>query len=352
MRNLGFRVLILAVAWAVVVPIGAGGGDKSGDSTKAKKVLVELYSSQGCNSCPPASDLMGKLAGLGYGPDQVVPLNFHVDYFNTPWVDPYSDASFSRRQWSYNEVKKRSDLYFTPLMMVDGRFPLLGSNRPKALAGIKQARSEPAGVTFDLNLEGKGSKKTLALTITAKAPEAMGRDLLIGVALTEDPVSTKVPSGENGGRTLVEHNVVRRFDHKFVKLDRSKPQTLTFPVELPPGADASRFGIAVFAQDRADGNVHQADAIPWPRDRDQPVKVGARVNKPRRKVPAWNWGFTGFDPLMGVTGSSASQDESADSPGFLIANCPACGTLGKLPIVGAGASQSVEGGSVPHVASC
>ncbi len=350
MRNLGFRVLILAVAWAVVVPVGAGGGDKSGDSTKAKKVLVELYSSQGCDSCLPASDLMGKLAGLGYGPDQVVPLNFHVDYFNTPWVDPYSDASFSQRQLSYNQVKGRSDLYFTPLMMVDGRFALLGSNRPKALVGIKQARAEPAGVTLDLNLDGKGSKKTVVVTIAPKVPEAVGRDLLIGVALTEEPVSTKILSGENAGKTLVEHHVVRRFDHKFVKLDPSKPQTLTFAVELPAGGDASRFGVAVFAQDRANGNVHQADAIPW--TRDLPVKVGARTNKPRRKASAWNWGSFGFDPLMGATGAPASPAESADSPGFLIADCPSCGTLGKLPLVGAGASRSGEGGSAPRVASC
>ena len=65
-----------------------------------KKVLVELYTSQGCNSCPPASDLVGRLGALGYGPDKVVVLNFHVDYFNDPWADPFSDAAYSRRQLS------------------------------------------------------------------------------------------------------------------------------------------------------------------------------------------------------------------------------------------------------------
>jgi hypothetical protein len=55
---------------------------------QSKKVLVERYTSQGCSSCPPASDVMGQLAALGYGPDGIVPINFHVDYFNEPWADP------------------------------------------------------------------------------------------------------------------------------------------------------------------------------------------------------------------------------------------------------------------------
>jgi hypothetical protein len=95
--------------------------------------------SQGCNSCPPASDLLGKLFELGDGADRIVPLNFHVDYFNQPWPDPYSGASYTRRQRDYNSVQHRDDLQFTPLLMVDGRQPLLGSDRAKAVAAIQQA---------------------------------------------------------------------------------------------------------------------------------------------------------------------------------------------------------------------
>jgi len=353
MRDFVFQALVLPVALAislVAVPPGSKAGDKATD--QPRKVLVELYSSQGCDSCPPASDLLGKLAGLGYGPDQIVPINFHVDYFNTPWVDPFSDPSYSQRQQSYNQVKRRDDLYFTPMMMVDGRSPLLGSDRPKAVSAIKQARNEPAGVALHLTLEGKESRKSLGLTISPRIPEAVGRDVLVGVAVTEDPVSTKVPSGENAGKTLVEHHVVRRFDHKFVKLDASKPLTLNFPVELPPGADASKIRVTVFAQDRGNGKVHQADSIPWnPARTSEPTasRTQAKV-KPRRRVSTWSAGFPGLDSLMGMMNQPSPPGESSDPP-FHLNICPDCGSMSKLPLVGA-SRHSGQGTPAPSTVSC
>ena len=341
MRDLAFRTVVLSIGLAVALSVGpppSKAGDKPSARDGRRKVLVELYSSQGCDSCPPASDLLGKLDDLGYGPDQIVPINFHVDYFNTPWVDPFSDAAFSQRQQSYNQVKRRDDLYFTPMMMVDGRSPLLGSDRPKALAAIRQARTEPAGVALNLTLEGKSAQKVLLLAITPRTSEAVGRDLLIGVAVTEDPVSTKVPSGENAGRTLVEHHVVRRFDHKFVKLDREESKTLRFPVELPPGGDASRFRVTVFAQDRDNGKVHQADSIPWS-PKPLPGTSASRTptrSKPHRKAATGNFSFPGFDSFLGMTSSPSAAD---DEPSVLTF-CPDCGSMNKLPLVGQAAHPS------------
>ena len=264
MRNHARQAWTLAIlaGWATLAtPTAAVGQEKS--AGPPRKILVELYTSQGCDSCPPAADLLGKLAALGYGPDRVVPVNFHVDYFNTPWEDPFSDPSYSDREQSYNQVMRRTDLYFTPMMMVDGRYPLLGSNREQAVAALRQARNEPPGVALGIHLDGSGSRKTVAVKLTARSGDIAGRDLLIGVALTQDRATTQVPSGENAGKTLVEHHVVRRLDHKFTRLDRTEPKTLTFPLTLPDGADPARFHVAVFAQDRANGKVHQADSLPW-----------------------------------------------------------------------------------------
>ncbi len=252
---------LLTLAACTLLPGLARGQGKVDD--QPRKVLVELYTSQGCNSCPSASDLLANFATLGYGPDRVIPLNFHVDYFNTPWADPYSDPSFSEREQSYNQVMKRTDLYFTPMMMVDGKYPLLGSNRPAAESAIRRARQEPAPVRLDLALDGEGPRKNLAVKLATKSPEIAGRDLLVAVALTEDRVATRVPSGENAGKTLVETDVVRRLDHRFARLDRLEPKTLTFPVTLPADADPAHFRVTVFAQDRTNGRVYQADAIPW-----------------------------------------------------------------------------------------
>ncbi len=292
-----------------------------------KKVLVELYTSQGCNSCPPASDLVGRLGGLGYGPEKVVVLNFHVDYFNTPWADPYSDAAYSRRQLSYNDVQGRNDLYFTPLMMVDGRHPLLGSDRPKALAALARARKGPAAVALDLALAGEGDRKSVSIRIAARSAEVAGRDLLVGVAVTEDPVTTKVPSGENAGRTLVEHHVVRRFDHKFTRVEPAGSSTLTFPVEPPAGADPSRLRVSAFVQDRRDGRVYQADSVPWApaktpgpsaaRSRDLERTIAHRKAHCARAARA---------AALNIQVAATAPNPPTIDPADLPANCPACGS--------------------------
>ena len=277
----------------VLRPAAAAAGENPVD--QPKRVLVELYTSQGCSSCPPASDLLGKLTELGVGRDRIVPLNLHVDYFNQPWPDPYSDASYARRQRDYNSVQHRDDLQFTPLLMVDGRLPLLGSDRAKAVAAIEQALKNPPEVALDLDLDGTGIRKTASVKIAARSPEVAGRELLIGMALTEDPVTTKVLRGENAGLTLVEHHVVRRLDHKFLKLDRTGSRTFTFPIQLPSGRDGTRFRVTVFAQDRANGKVYQANELPWnPRkaiqfraDRARDLDRSVARRKARRAALNW-----------------------------------------------------------------
>jgi hypothetical protein len=252
-------LLGLAVGASTDAAFGQGG---SPDTSK-KKVLVELYTSQGCDSCPPASDLLGRLAELGFGPDQIVPVNFHVDYFNDPWVDPFSHSAYSQRQLSYNAVQGRTDLYFTPMMMVDGRSPLLGSNRPSALAAIKRALKEPPGVALKLTLDEHGGTKTLRAELSSLASGTAGRDLLVGAAVVEDPVTTKVLAGENAGKTLAEPFTVRSFAYKWIRLERAGAKTLTFPLRLSTDSVPGRCLVAVFVQDRADGKVYQADALRW-----------------------------------------------------------------------------------------
>jgi hypothetical protein len=259
------RLIAALTVWATILPAFSSAEEKN-TSKKAvprKKVLIELYTSQGCESCPPAAVLMGRLAELGYGPEKIVPIAFHVDYFNTRWKDPFSSPEFSQRQMSYNSVKRRDDLDFTPMMMVDGRYPMLGSDRPRVLSAIKKALAERPEVSLDLTLERDGRKGKLTIDLGARSSAAVGRDLLVGVAITEDPVTTNVRSGENAGKTLVEHHVARSFAHKTIRLKREESRSLVFPLGL--GADflAPQCRVVVFAQDRANGKVYQADALTW-----------------------------------------------------------------------------------------
>lgn len=256
------------VAAAAVVTAGA----KEPRSAK-KKVLVELYTSQGCDMCPKAEQLLGALKGLGYGPDRAVPVAFHVDYFNTPWKDPFSDNLFSRRQYEYSLIHQREHktddpnyLYFTPMLMVDGRHPMLGSDRPKAQAALRKALAERPGASIDADLKPDPKNPraaTLSVSVRSLASTSAKRPLLVGVALWEDPVTTRVGSGENAGKTLVEHYAVRKFVYERITLAESGAKSLSFPLALGGDWNPSHCGVAVFVQNWDDGRVHQAEALPW-----------------------------------------------------------------------------------------
>lgn len=210
---------------------------------------------------------------MGVDRDRIVPVAFHVDYFNEPWEDPFSEKAYSQRQFEYSLIYQRENaiadknyLYFTPMLMVDGRHPMLGSDQPKAQAALKRTLSDKpaASIAAKLVADPKDPRrKTLSAAVAALTLGASGRDLLVGVALWEDPVTTKVASGENAGETLVEHYAVRKFVYQRVRLEGARPKALTFPLELGDGWDAAECGVAVFVQDWKDGRVHQAESLPW-----------------------------------------------------------------------------------------
>lgn len=233
------------------------------DSPKppARKILAELFTSQGCDSCPAASALFASLPTLGYDADRVVPINFHVDYFNDQWVDPFSENLYSRRQASYNDVFKRNDLYYTPLLMVNGKRPVLGSDRRSVQAALEAESHSAAVIRLALRLKGEGARRMLTLEIDPISSKVAGGELLACFALTQDSASTQVSAGENAGKTLTERHVVREFDYKPVVLEPGKAKSIDFPVSFQEGWDPARFRIAAFVQDRRTGEVLQAESI-------------------------------------------------------------------------------------------
>jgi hypothetical protein len=348
MKNRALKAIAVFFMLTVLRPAAAAAGEKSVDLPR--KVLVEFYTSQGCSSCPPASDLLGKLIELSDARDRIVLLNFHVDYFNQPWPDPYSDASYTRRQCDYNGVQRRDDLRITPLLMVDGRQALLGSDRTTDSATIEQALKLPPDVALDLRLDGTGNRKTASVKIAARSPEVAGRALLIGMALTEDPVTTRVLRGENARLTLVEHHVVRRLDQRFLTLDRIGSRTLSFPIELPGSSIGTRFRVVVFAQDRVNSHVFQANELPWNPARAPVVRADSardldRVvlrRKARRAALNRLLNLPVFDPWVMTTDESNSA---------FLATCPACGSPFYPPTIGSNDRRSVPG-FPPLVGTC
>ncbi len=219
--------------------------------------------------------MLGQLSDLGYGPDRVATLALHVDYFNDPWKDPFSDPQFSLREAEYSRIyhglnknTKPEVLYLTPLMMVDGRFPLLGSgpeSKAKLRTAVDQALREKPEVSLNLSLKDAGAgpdRKSLSVTVRALSPKVEDRKMLIGAAIYEDLVSTKVEAGELAGKTYVNHNVVRKLAVQLAG-PRTKGTTLNFPVELAKGWDPEKCGVTVFAQDGQSGRIYQAATLRW-----------------------------------------------------------------------------------------
>jgi hypothetical protein len=348
MKNRALKAIAVFFMLTVLRPAAAAAGEKPVDVPR--KVLVEFYTSQGCSSCPPASDLLGKLIELSDARDRIVLLNFHVDYFNQPWPDPYSDASYTRRQCDYNGVQRRDDLRITPLLMVDGRQALLGSDRTTDSATIEQALKLPPDVALDLRLDGTGNRKTASVKIAARSPEVAGCALLIGMALTEDPVTTRVLRGENARLTLVEHYVVRRLDQRFLTLDRIGSQTLSFPIELPGSSNGTRFRVVVFAQDRVNGHVFQANELPW----NPQNATGFRADRARdldRVVARRKARRAALNRLISLPGFDFWAMANDDSYSVILATCPACGSLFNSPAIASNYRRPGQG-FPPAIATC
>lgn len=165
-------------------------------------VLVELFTSEGCSSCPQADDA---LAALSRTQDvkgaEVIPLELHVDYWNQlGWVDPFSAPEFTARQEAYARVFGGDGLY-TPQLVVDGATAGVGS------AGALRRLVERAVATPKAVLEVKVTAANPGLEVTVRAPAGVAGRL--SVALSESGLSTKVERGENSGRTLLHAPVAR-----------------------------------------------------------------------------------------------------------------------------------------------
>jgi hypothetical protein len=202
MRMRRFSALAVLALAAIYVSIVLAKTTES--STPRKAVVVELFTSEGCSSCPPADELLGHLRhDLSTKNIQVIPLGFHVDYWDgLGWKDRFSSANFTQRQEQYARNLKVDGPY-TPEMVVDGAVEFVGNDAGQAQRRISQQASQLEVAAVKLNLAG-----TDQLTLQTKAPASSG-DANIMLAITEDNLSTQVGSGENGGRTLHHAAVVR-----------------------------------------------------------------------------------------------------------------------------------------------
>jgi hypothetical protein len=179
--------------------------------------VVELFTSEGCSSCPPADRVLAELAQ----DPRVVALGFHVDYWDgLGWKDPLSTSDASERQHVY--ARKLGNGDYTPQMVVDGRIEFVGSDSTSARAAVARSLAKKPSVAVAIAVDDNSVKWSLD-----RAPA--GARVL--VALVEDDVVHRVPRGENSGRTLHHDRAVRSFVVKDVD-GPSGTATITVPADV------------------------------------------------------------------------------------------------------------------------
>jgi hypothetical protein len=187
----------IAAALAALLAVGAPMPAIAAET--GAPVVVELFTSQGCSSCPPADEFLGELAQRG----EVVALAFHVDYWDyIGWKDPFASPDFTRRQRAYAGALGLRGLY-TPQMVVDGRADAVGSDRARVEELVRRSIAVPK---LALRLEPGSADGTARLILPAARFE---RPATIWLALYERAARTQVKRGENAGRELIEYNIVR-----------------------------------------------------------------------------------------------------------------------------------------------
>jgi hypothetical protein len=178
--------------------------------TSRTPVVVELFTSEGCSSCPPADALLARLAEEQLGPNvQLIALEEHVDYWNElGWVDPFSSRDWTSRQYDYAGALKNGNPY-TPQMVVDGTVEFVGNRTQQARESIqKAARSTKIPVSLERGKPNRADQ----LDFSAKAGKlegTAGSDAEVWLAITETGLHSAVKRGENAGEDLHHAAVVR-----------------------------------------------------------------------------------------------------------------------------------------------
>ena len=222
--------------------------------------LVELYTSESCSSCPPAERLTAEIRRMALAKRlNIFCVSFHVDYFDGgSWSDGFSDGRFSARQRAY-EHKRFSGMYYTPQMIVNGKYQTLGHKRANAFDAINRSLKLPATVAVSVR---QVKKEDGAIAVNA-CTVGKFENAALCVALVEHGIQRRITGGENKGRTLSMDNVVLEF--KCIELAGPVGHEFTFDLKQVPGGKRRNLGAVAFVQrtDNMDMLGAQSTQIHW-----------------------------------------------------------------------------------------
>ena len=222
-------------------------------------VLVELFTSEGCSSCPPADALLRMINGSTTRSGQlIVGISEHVTYWNSlGWADPFSSPTYTNRQNAYSKSFHLDSVY-TPQMVINGRHQFVGSDRASLEKALHAEQSQPTPIDLRI-LSTSTANNRLTVNFSATGdPSLRGSDII--AVLADDTVQSSVLRGENSGRTLA-HVAVARSLAPVAKLQPTPAQTISIAL---PASFQGKPGhhLILFAQQAATGHILGADSAP------------------------------------------------------------------------------------------
>ena len=244
MKQLGFSALLFTLLLTATLPTG---GEQN-----PVPILVELFTSEGCSSCPPADRFLQELDTQPLTGAQFIVLSEHVDYWNhIGWTDPYSSSEYSDRQSVYQR-RFRLDSVYTPQIIVNGAEKFVGNNSvdlDKAFAKAKAAPNVALRISDVSVSSGKLHVHVESDPLPDRAPKA---DVMLAVALNH--AESDVARGENAGHRLAHVAVVRNLV-KVGRAESGKAFSQDAKLKLPAGVDPSAVRIIAFLQEGGQGKV-------------------------------------------------------------------------------------------------
>ncbi len=244
-------MLLLALTTAMIVCYGFISKTKMTQQKENNKnkgfAVVELFTSEGCSSCPSADVAIAEL--LAKKNPNVYILSFHVDYWNRlGWKDQFSKHEYSERQQQYARYLSLDGVY-TPQVIVNGTNQFVGSNQSQLNAAIKLGLQNQQGADFELTAQKKNN--SISITYNIEGNDAV----ILNTALVQPQASTQVKSGENGGRTLNHVNIVRELKATIAK------GAGELIIDIPKELSNTSFQLIAFTQSKKNFKVLGAEQV-------------------------------------------------------------------------------------------
>lgn len=225
------------------------------DTLPARNVLLELFTSQGCSSCPPAEKFLGELQQTDLPADRIVSLAFHVDYWDgIGWKDPFSSKTFTTRQWTYvNSLRIRTA--YTPQLVVDGAYEMVGSDRRRVIEAAKSRLSAPSEFLISISVDtSPAAAARVRVTVNHFPPRGLVPKWIFAATFIPES-TTRVRAGENAGRTIRQVNIVRALSEPFPFRPDKSGARVAVEFQLPFFAGD---GVAAWIQDYRTFTIDQA----------------------------------------------------------------------------------------------